>query len=116
MGVTFYPYKKLRKNGLRDSSALESEKPMKKLEKAPFSSAFRIPVSSAHFPSFFPSSFTPKRRFSLDLRQVDLIIIINNQYMGEKFFSNTKASEASFNEDAVQSEGIRSHLATSDYC
>ena len=52
---------------------------------------------------FFSSSFTPKRRFSLDLRQVDLIIIINNQYMGEKFFPNTKASEASFNEDAVQS-------------
>lgn len=75
----------------------------KAYEKASFYSAFRIPVSSARFPSFFPSSFTPKRRFSLDLRQVDLIIIINNQYMGEKFFPNTKASEASFNEDAVQS-------------
>lgn len=36
--------------------------------------------------------------------------------MGETFFPNTKASEASFNEDAVQSEGTRSHLAMSDYC
>ena len=36
--------------------------------------------------------------------------------MGEKFFSNTKASEASSNKDAVQSEGTRSHLPRSDYC
>lgn len=31
MDVTFYPHKKLRKNGLRDASGLKSEKPMKRL-------------------------------------------------------------------------------------
>lgn len=39
MDVTFYPHKKLRKNGLRDASGLESEKPMKRLPFLPTSAS-----------------------------------------------------------------------------
>lgn len=77
MGVTFYPHKKLRKNELQDAS----KKPMKRI---PFLPPFASPSVLHAFQVFFLLVLPQKRRLSLDLRQVDLIIIIiiNNQYVG----------------------------------
>lgn len=56
MGVTFDPHKTLQKNGLRDASGLESEKPMKRL---PF---FRLPHPRQFctLSKFFSFLFYPK--------------------------------------------------------
>ena len=55
MGVTFYPHKKLRKNGLRDASGLETEKPMKRL---PF-----LPPSASPSVCTLSKFLSQKRRF-----------------------------------------------------